>query len=83
MYDVLSILRDNLIMSQLCIVYKFTQVLHVSVSLGSIYDSKRSEPGSWMVVGVIPAFSLKKAIKQGASRMGWEDARGDVFRFCS
>jgi hypothetical protein len=59
-----------LILSKLCTVYKSTQGLHVSVSLGNIYDSKRSEPGSWMVVGIIPAFSLKKAIKAGRKRDG-------------
>ena len=42
----------------------------VPVSLGNIYDSKRSEPGSWMVVGIIPAFSLKKARKAGHKRDG-------------
>ena len=66
---VLFILPSYMIMFQLCPVYKFTQILHVSVSLGNIYDSKRSEPGSWMVVGVIPAFSMKKA-----TLAGWEIA---------
>ncbi len=47
-------------------------ILNVSVSLGNIYDAKRSEPGSWMVVGIIPAFSMKKALKAGRKkdRMG-------------
>ena len=40
------------------------------MSLGNIYDAKRSEPGSWMVVGIIPAFSLKKALKAGRKRDG-------------
>jgi hypothetical protein len=66
--SVLPIHLDNLILSQLCTVYKFTHVLHVSESLGNIYDSKRSEPGSWMVVGIIPAFSLKKTIKAGRKK---------------
>ena len=57
-------------MFQLCPIYKFTQILHVSVSLGNIYDSKRSEPGSWMVVGVIPAFSMKKATLAGRKKDG-------------
>lgn len=64
------ILLTNLIMFQLCPIYKFTQILHASVSLGNIYDSKRSEPGSWMVVGVIPAFSMKKATLAGRKKDG-------------
>jgi hypothetical protein len=42
----------------------------VAVSLGNIYDSKRSGPGSWMLVGMIPAFSLKKARKAGRKSNG-------------
>jgi hypothetical protein len=42
----------------------------VALSLGNIYDSKRSGPGRWMVVGIILAFSLKKASKAGSKSDG-------------
>ncbi len=34
-----------------------------AVSLGCIHDEVRSEPGSWLVVGMIPVFDKKKAIR--------------------
>ena len=34
-----------------------------AVSLGCIHDEVRSEPGSWLVVGMIPVFDKKKAIQ--------------------
>jgi hypothetical protein len=35
----------------------------VTVSLGCIYDDVRSEPGSWIVVGMILIFDKKKATR--------------------
>ena len=49
----------------------------LAVSLGCIHDEVRSEPGSWIVVGMIPIFDKKKATRtklrtedgpQGAAR---------------
>jgi hypothetical protein len=34
-----------------------------AVSLGCIHDEVWSEPGSWLVVGMIPVFDKKKAIR--------------------
>jgi hypothetical protein len=34
-----------------------------AVSLGCIHDEVRAEPGSWLVVGMIPVFDKKKAIR--------------------
>jgi hypothetical protein len=36
----------------------------VTVSLGCIHDDVRSEPGSWIVVGMIPIFDKKKATRK-------------------
>ncbi len=36
-----------------------------SVSLGCFHDDVRSEPGSWLVVGMIPVFDKKKAVRAG------------------
>ena len=33
------------------------------MSLGCIHDEVRAEPGSWLVVGMIPVFDKKKAIR--------------------
>ena len=33
------------------------------VSLGCIHDDVRAEPGSWLVVGMIPVFDKKKTIR--------------------
>jgi hypothetical protein len=35
----------------------------MTVSLGCIHDDVRSEPGSWIVVGMIPIFEKKKATR--------------------
>jgi hypothetical protein len=35
----------------------------MTVSLGCIHDDVRSEPGSWIVVGMIPIFDKKKATR--------------------
>jgi len=35
----------------------------VTVSLGCIDDNVHSEPGSWIVVGMIPIFDKKKATR--------------------
>ena len=34
-----------------------------AVSLGCFHDDVRAEPGSWMVVGMIPVFDKKKATR--------------------
>jgi hypothetical protein len=34
-----------------------------AVSLGCIHDDVRSEPGSWLVVGMIPVFDKKKSMR--------------------
>ena len=41
-----------------------------AVSLGCIYDEVRSEPGSWLVVGMIPVFRDKVAQRAGRPRQG-------------
>lgn len=45
-------------------------VVLLAVSLGCIYDNKRSEPGSWAVVGMIPVFDKQKAIRAGRKETG-------------
>ena len=35
----------------------------LAVSLGCVHDDVRAEPGSWMVVGMIPVFDKKKATR--------------------
>ena len=40
-----------------------TDTFIVTVSLGCIHDDVRSEPGSWIVVGMIPIFDKKKATR--------------------
>ena len=44
--------------------------LSSAVSLGCIYDETRSEPGSWLVVGMIPVFRDKVALRAGRHRQG-------------
>jgi hypothetical protein len=56
-----------------------------AVSLGNIYFSKLSEPGRWMVVGIIPAFSLKKARKAGRKSDGMGECvrrRVEILHLC-
>ena len=43
-----------------------------AASLGCIYDNVRSEPGSWIVVGMIPVYDLKKAVRAGRPTRGPE-----------
>jgi hypothetical protein len=40
-----------------------TQTFVMTVSLGCIHDDVRTEPGSWIVVGMIPIFDKKKATR--------------------
>ena len=40
-----------------------TLTSRITVSLGCIHDDVRSEPGSWIVVGMIPIFDKKKATR--------------------
>ena len=40
-----------------------TDTFIVTVSLGCIHDDVRSEPRSWIVVGMIPIFDKKKATR--------------------
>ena len=44
--------------------------LSSAVSLGCIYDETRSEPGSWLVVGMIPVFRDNVALRAGRPRQG-------------
>ena len=37
--------------------------LFFAVSLGCFHDDVRSEPGSWLVVGMIPVFDKKKSMR--------------------
>jgi hypothetical protein len=37
----------------------------MAVSFGCIHDDVRAEPGSWLVVGMIPIFDKKKATRTG------------------
>jgi hypothetical protein len=41
-----------------------------AVSLGSIHNDVRAEPGSWLVVGMIPVFDKKKAARAGRPQHG-------------
>jgi hypothetical protein len=47
-----------------------TQPFAMTVSLGCIHDDVRTEPGSWIVVGMIPIFDKKKATR---SKLRTED----------
>ena len=40
------------------------------MSLGCIYDEVRSEPGSWLVVGMIPVYRHKVALRAGRPKQG-------------
>ena len=35
----------------------------IAVSLGCLHDDVRAEPGSWLVVGMIPVFDKRKAMR--------------------
>ena len=37
----------------------------IAVSLGCLHDDVRAEPGSWLVVGMIPVFDKRKAMRTG------------------
>ena len=37
----------------------------IAVSLGCLHDDVRAEPGSWLVVGMIPVFDKRKALQTG------------------
>jgi hypothetical protein len=41
-----------------------------AVSLGCFHDDVRAEPGSWLVVGMIPVFDKKKAARAGRPTYG-------------
>lgn len=43
---------------------------YLTVSLGCVYDEVRSEPGSWLVVGMIPVYRHKVAQRAGRPRQG-------------
>ena len=42
----------------------------LAVSLGCLHDDVRAEPGSWLVVGMIPVFDKRKAERAGRPRHG-------------
>jgi len=42
----------------------------LAVSLGCTYDEVRSDPGSWLVVGMIPIYNHKAAARAGRPRDG-------------
>ncbi len=48
-----------------CIITYVCQITLIAVSLGCIHDDVREEPGSWLVVGMIPVFDGKKAKRTG------------------
>ena len=41
-----------------------------AVSLGCLHDSVRSQPGSWLVIGMIPVYRQKPALRAGRPRNG-------------
>ena len=41
-----------------------------AVSLGCLHDDVCTEPGSWLVVGMIPVFDRKKAERAGRPTLG-------------
>ena len=47
------------------------------VSLGCIHDDVRAEPGSWLVVGMIPVFDKKKTIR---TKLRTEDGQNGASR---
>ena len=47
------------------------QTFPMTVSLGCIHDDVRTEPGSWIVVGMIPIFHKEKATRPNPSHGGW------------
>ncbi len=48
-----------------CIITYVCLITLIAVSLGCIHDDVRVEPGSWLVVGMIPVFDGKKAKRTG------------------
>ena len=48
-----------------CIITYVCLITLIAVSLGCIHDDVRAEPGSWLVVGMIPVFDGKKAMLTG------------------
>ncbi len=45
-----------------------------SLSLGWFHDYARAEPGSWPVMGMIPVFDKKKAVRAGRPEDGPKSA---------
>ncbi len=43
-----------------------------AVSLGCLHDDVRAEPGSWLVVGMVPIFDKRKSARAGRSQTGPE-----------
>ncbi len=41
-----------------------------AVSLGCLHDDVLAEPGSWLIVGMIPVFDKKKAARAGRPPLG-------------
>ncbi len=52
-----------------CFVKTVTLNTTFAVSLGCFQDDVRAEPGSWLVVGMIPVFDKKKAARVGRHSM--------------
>jgi hypothetical protein len=49
----------------ICLIYQ-----DFAVSLGCFHDDVRAEPGSWLVVGMIPVFDKNKAARAGQQQHG-------------
>ncbi len=56
--------------------YACAHILHVSfsVSLGWFQNDALAEPGSWLVMGMIPVFDKKKAVRAGLPEDGPKSA---------
>ncbi len=76
---VLSSIQCNLPVSKGICRYLLLCTLNfdLAVYLGCIHDDVRTEPGSWIVVGIIPIFDKRKAIR---TKLNTEDSQQGAAR---